>query len=351
MASASSPVTPATDSASNGRDERRAARRRCGRGGPGPSSSQPADAVDLGEQRGEEVEVGVGPDWQVVAEAELDRPDPAGVHERDAAATLPDAADGVDGVGHRHRGEVAAARVAAEAQEVVGVVEVRRREHGLGAEHGVHRRELVGEVLRSARRTAGSTASSPRTPYTVAMPRGGVGERVPPVATDGLGAVLAPGSPAGARRSRRSRRPRSPARTRPVGSVFGLARRSGWSRRLGSWCTSRERRALVAGEPARHGVVAVGVEGDAPWPRRRRSRRPAGTAARRCGRTSTPASCGHGPSSGRPPDPPRSCRAFRSSVTRNDVLTAGRRGRQLGRNCLHRFRRSTRRRRRRGDPR
>ena len=147
-----------------------------------------ADAVDLVEHRGEEVEIGVGADLEEVAEPELHRPDAPRVHERDLATALADAADRLDRVRDRHRGQVTAARVGAETEEEVGVVQVGHGERGLGAEHRVHRRELVRQVLREA---AEEPARLHLRPERVDGRDAGrrVRQRIAPVAADRLGAV------------------------------------------------------------------------------------------------------------------------------------------------------------------
>ena len=260
MSSGDKPVTAATESASNGamNSRRPSTLRACAREqGVVPS----AEPVDLGEQRREQVGVGVGLDLQVVAESHLDGADAPRVHEGDVAATRADAADRFDRVGHRHRGEVAPARVAAEAEEVVGVVQVGRREHRLDAEDRVHRRELVRQVLREPAEQAGRLHLPPeRVDGRDARRR--VRERVAPVAADRFGPVLAadlaqPLADVGERVV-----PGRPPRTRPAGSDFGLTRRSGWSRRLGSWCTAPNDVPLWQAKPPETGMVAVGMDGD-----------------------------------------------------------------------------------------
>ena len=280
MSSADSPVTEATESASNGamNSRRPSTLRACRAQHVVVPTAEP---VDLGEQRGEQIGVGVGLDLQVVAEPHLDRADAARVHEGDVAAALADAADGFDRVGHRDRGEVAPARVAAEAQEVVGVVQVGRGEHRLDAEDRVHRRELVRQILRQPAEQAGRLHLPPeRVDGRDARRR--VRERVAPVAADRFGAVLAtdlaqPLADVGERLV-----PRDLLELAPTGSDFGLTRRKRVVEPVGIVVHRAERRALVTREAARDRMVAVGMDGD-DRAVARRSRPPTGRAVRRSG--------------------------------------------------------------------
>ena len=106
-----------------------------------------AQRVDLGQQRREQVHVGVGSDRQPLAGARRHRLDPARVHEHDPRAPRTGVAQHLHRVRDRDEAHVADARVGAQAQEEVGVREVRDGMDRARAEHRLAAGELVGAVL------------------------------------------------------------------------------------------------------------------------------------------------------------------------------------------------------------
>ena len=105
-------------------------------------------ALDGVQQRGQQVDVGVGLDQQHLA-GDGRGFDAARVDVDDARAARLCLFQPLHRVRHRHEGHVRDGRVLAEQHDQVGAVDVRQRVQGARAEHRFRPGELVGAVLRA----------------------------------------------------------------------------------------------------------------------------------------------------------------------------------------------------------
>jgi hypothetical protein len=215
--------------------------------------------VQLVQQRGHEVEVGVGLDLDHLAHR--GRFDAPRVHEADGGAALLGRAQLAHRVGRGHEAHVRDLRVLSEDERVVRVLEVRHGVQRAGAEHGLAAGKLVGAVLRA--RAEHALAAQLREERRERLaPQRVEGRGVAHVARDGgrtvllldaaqgrseLGQYLVPGPLT--KLTRRGARVRAAERhVQPVGVVVHV----------------REPEPFVTGEAARHGVFIVGPQAEQP---------------------------------------------------------------------------------------
>ncbi len=213
-----------------------------------------ADALELVEDGREEIHVGIRLDLDQLADAGFDRFDPARIHEPHLAAAPLDRAQHLDRLGDRDEAHVRDAWVRAEDQEIVGVVEIRKRVHGARPEDVLARRELVAAVLRAG------AVDLPRPEPLQERRRADGDERV----EGGRVADVDGGRPVAVARLDRAERVRD-ARHRvvPPDALEPAARRAAERMRepVGVAVHVERRDPLVARPPARHRMLAIGTHG------------------------------------------------------------------------------------------
>jgi hypothetical protein len=206
--------------------------------------------VDLAEQRGEQVDVGVGADRKPLAGAGRDRLDAARVHEIEFRAAALRLAQPLHRVGHREERAVRDARIGAEHEQEPGVVEIRDRVDRAGAKHRFAAGELVGAVL-GARRKDSSHAElreerRDRRPRE-RVERGGISH----VGRDRIGTV-----PIDDAAQLRSDGGECVVPARALEAAIAPSQRMIEAIRVAVHVGAGD--ALVAGEAARHGMLAIG---------------------------------------------------------------------------------------------